>query len=139
MAQPLHVNAQPVHICYFATNNKFTASDVENRVANVTSELRKNRIWVVSYSADGDPRELKMMRETINLGICPPSRIRSKHIINVSMPDWQILITVKQYSEKTLTPLENPLFSLIKSGPGLVRKFLPKEFQCKILFILVRN
>ena len=43
MAQPLAINAGPVRICYFATNNKFTASDVENRIAYVTSELKKKR------------------------------------------------------------------------------------------------
>lgn len=77
MAQPLAINAQPIRICYFATNNKFTASDVENRIAYVTSELKRNGIWVNTYSADGDPRELKMMRHILSLGTFPTSnRIR---------------------------------------------------------------
>lgn len=82
MAQPLDINAQPVRICYFATNNKFTSSDVQNRITFITSELNYNGIRVETYSADGDPRELKMMRDTLQLGICGPShRIRSKHIM----------------------------------------------------------
>jgi hypothetical protein len=82
MAQPLDVKAPPVRICYFGTNNKFTAIDVENRIAYITSELKKNGIWVETYSADGDARELKMMRNTINLGISPPVRgIKSKKYV----------------------------------------------------------
>jgi hypothetical protein len=42
IAQPLDVKAPPVRICYFGTNNKFTAIDVENKIAYVTSELKKN-------------------------------------------------------------------------------------------------
>ena len=82
MAQPLDINAQLVRICYFVTNNKFTSSDVQNRITFITSELNYNGIRVETYSADGDPRELKMMRDTLQLGICGPShRIRSKHIM----------------------------------------------------------
>ena len=82
MAQPLDINAQPVRICYFVTNNKFTSSDVQNRITFITSELNYNGIRVETYSADGDPRELKMMRDTLQLGICGRShRIGSKHIM----------------------------------------------------------
>ena len=82
MAEPLDINAQPVRICYFATNNKFTSSDVQNQILFITSELNNNGIRVETYSADGDPRELKMMRDTLQLGICGRShRIRSKHIM----------------------------------------------------------
>ena len=82
MAQPLDINVQPVWICYFATNNKFNSSDVQNWIAFITSELNNNGIRVETYSAEGDLRELKMMRDTLQLGICGRShRIISKHIM----------------------------------------------------------
>lgn len=72
MAQPLAKNVSPIRILSFGTNNKFTADDVKNRVTKIETELNNAGIKVLSYSADGDSRELKMMRQTLQLGVSIP-------------------------------------------------------------------
>ncbi len=83
MAQPMVDQAEPVRICSFATNNKFTTEDVENRLKYIITELAKEDIRVLAYSADGDAREMKMMRQRIGLGIAlpPGPKIRSKLVL----------------------------------------------------------
>ena len=59
MAQPL-ANVPPVRICSFGSNNKFKANDVKNRLTTCKQELNKVGITVLTYSSDGDARELKV-------------------------------------------------------------------------------
>ncbi len=68
MAQPLG-NVPPIRICSFGTNNKFKSKDVKNRLLTVKKELNKVGITVLTYASDGDTRELKMMRELLQLGV----------------------------------------------------------------------
>ena len=75
MAQPL-ANVPPLRICSFGSNNKFTSDDVRRRVETIRDELKQAGITMLTYAADGDTRELKFMRENIQLGISPPKRKR---------------------------------------------------------------
>ncbi len=77
MAQPLQRNFPPLRICAFGSDNKFTAEDVTRRLNTIENELLKHGIKVLTYSADGDSRELKMMRQKIRLGV-PLPRTNSK-------------------------------------------------------------
>ncbi len=81
MAQPMTDQSDSIRICSFATDNKFTTEDVRNRLDFIIKELKREDIRVLAYSADGDSRELKMMRQRISLGVpLPPSqKIRSSY------------------------------------------------------------
>ncbi len=68
MAQPLCDKVSPFRICSFASNNKFTAEDVKNRAETIEKSLKEAGIEILTYSADGDSRELKMMRHRLHLG-----------------------------------------------------------------------
>ena len=68
MAQPLSDNKSPFRNCSFGSTNRFTSDDVENRMNSIVLALKKEGIEVLSYAADGDSRELKMMRRISNLG-----------------------------------------------------------------------
>lgn len=69
VAKPIGGNFPGVRICAFASNNKFSASDVKNRESAIVNKLKRVGVQVLAYSADGDARELKTMRQDINLGI----------------------------------------------------------------------
>jgi hypothetical protein len=68
MAQPIAPNATPVRICSFGTDNRFTSDDVNNRLVTLRTELEATGIKVLAYSADGDTREMKIMRQSLKLG-----------------------------------------------------------------------
>ena len=74
MAQPLCPNAPAFEVCSFGTNNKFTSFDVENRRMTIENEFKKVGITVLTYSADGDSKEMKMMRDRLQLGIAPKKK-----------------------------------------------------------------
>ena len=76
MAQPLSNSVHPFRFCSFGTTNKFTADDVARRLNTITSALKKEGIETLTYSADGDSRELKVMRQILTLGHRP---INSKY------------------------------------------------------------
>jgi hypothetical protein len=44
----------------------------------IEAELNKLGIRMLTYSADGDSREMKMMRQVLNLGALPPRLSRQK-------------------------------------------------------------
>ncbi len=44
MAQPLCPNAPAFEVCFFGTNNKFTASDVENRRKRLKTNLKRSEL-----------------------------------------------------------------------------------------------
>ena len=68
MAQPMSDAVPPMRICSFGTNNKYTAVDVHNRLSTISAALTEVGIRILTYSADGDTRELKMMRTLMKLG-----------------------------------------------------------------------
>lgn len=72
MAKPLGENSPAIPICSFGSNNKFNAGDVQRRVDTLENALSAAGVEVLSYSADGDSRELKAMRQRISLGIRHP-------------------------------------------------------------------
>jgi hypothetical protein len=58
----------------FGTNSKYTSIDVKNRLNFVDLKLKAFGIEVAAYSADGDSREMKVMRNRMRLGASiPPS------------------------------------------------------------------
>ena len=71
MAQPLADGFPPIRIASFGTDNRFTFQDVKNRISNIIKELKNHGVEVVTYSADGDTRELKMMSQQLELGVLP--------------------------------------------------------------------
>lgn len=67
------------NVCFFATNNKFTVTDVSHRICYVTDELKLHGIHVLTDSADGNKREMKMMKQSVELGLPSPiNKIKSK-------------------------------------------------------------
>ncbi|KAK4013193.1 hypothetical protein OUZ56_025427 [Daphnia magna] len=71
MAQPLVDSFPPMRICSFGSDNKLSFNDVRHRLQTIRAELEKFGIEILTYSADGDSRELKMMREHMKLGLVP--------------------------------------------------------------------
>jgi hypothetical protein len=68
MAQPIAPNATLVRICSFGTDNRFTSDDVNNRLVTLRTELEATGIKVLTFSADGDTREMKKIRQSLKLG-----------------------------------------------------------------------
>jgi hypothetical protein len=60
-----------MRICTFGSDNRFTYNDVRNRLHTIQLELKQFGIEILTYGADGDSRELKMMREHLKLGLVP--------------------------------------------------------------------
>jgi hypothetical protein len=109
MAQPL-ADLPAVRICTFSSDNRFTTEDVKARKETIAAALEAKGITMLSYSADGDARELKMERLDLGLGIKPP-----KSILFYSFPRKLTLTAffgykgcseaeVSLYSLKTLWP-----------------------------------
>lgn len=69
MAQPLSDAVPPFRLCCFGTDNRYTASDVQSRHAKVEEELKKYGIILLTFAADGDSREMKVMRSSVELGL----------------------------------------------------------------------
>lgn len=73
MAQPFRRCGEPdpptFRICSFATDNKFDFTDTQNRLATVVQKLQEAGLKGMIYSADGDTRELKLMRMSYRLGV----------------------------------------------------------------------
>jgi len=68
VANPICGDFPGIRIAAFGSNNKFTSIDVQKRANAIERELKKEGIEMLIYSADGDSRELKTMRQKINLG-----------------------------------------------------------------------
>lgn len=68
MAQSMDENAPPICNNIFGTDNCITFEDVAKRYAYITSILEAYGIKVSGYSADGDTRVLKAMRQRMKLG-----------------------------------------------------------------------
>lgn len=67
MAQPLSRNASPFVLACFSSSNQFTAELVLQRWRHIQVECAKLGIHVISFSADGDSREMKSMRVSTKL------------------------------------------------------------------------
>ncbi|KAK4022794.1 hypothetical protein OUZ56_008242 [Daphnia magna] len=78
MAQTMDEQIPAIRIASFCSNNRFTADDVKHRANYIEAELNKLGIRMLTYSADGDSREMKMMRQVLNLGALPPRLSRQK-------------------------------------------------------------
>ena len=72
VAQPIGGHFPGIRICAFGSDNRFTSLDVKRRASTIESTLRAAGIEMIGYAADGDSRELKSMRETLQLGVRPP-------------------------------------------------------------------
>ncbi len=62
MAQPLSDDVPAFCLACLGTNNKFTSELVLKRWKFIFTECQKRGISVVSFGADGDPRELRAMK-----------------------------------------------------------------------------
>ena len=67
MAQPLLYGAPAFVLACVGTDNKFCAEDVQKRWSYILTECKKRDITVVSFGADGDSRELKSMKLSVQL------------------------------------------------------------------------
>ena len=67
MAQSLSDSVPAYCLACIGTNNKFSADLVLRRWKYIYSECAKRGIRVVSFGADGDPRELKAMQVSLQL------------------------------------------------------------------------
>lgn len=69
MAQPLSGNATTAFcIAAYGSSNKFTSIDVQHRWKHLESECLKSGIKTLGFSTDGDPRCLKNMKDSSELG-----------------------------------------------------------------------
>ncbi len=73
MIQPLLSGLPPIRLFAFGSDNRFTAVDVKNRLFYIKDQLLSVGIEVLTYSTDGDSREMKLMREMLQLGSPTPS------------------------------------------------------------------
>jgi hypothetical protein len=86
MAQPLTDGFPPIRLFLFGSDNKFKTEAVKNRLDFTKRSLAKEGIRILTYSADGDSREMKLMRDQLRLGTqlhdatCPlnTDRLRKK-------------------------------------------------------------
>jgi hypothetical protein len=62
LAQPMGCECPPIRLCAFGSDNKFTAVDVQRRLRLIIADSKKAGIGLLTYSADGNARELKIMR-----------------------------------------------------------------------------
>lgn len=69
MAQPLHNKSSAFCIAAYASNNKFTFDDVNNRWEFIKLKCSGYNINALGFSSDGDPRNLKAMRVSSELGL----------------------------------------------------------------------
>jgi DNA polymerase III delta prime subunit len=81
MAQTMDERILAIWIASFCSNNRFTADDVKHRANFIEAELNKLGIQMLTYSAEGDSREMKMMRQVLRLGSLPPRLSRKKGTI----------------------------------------------------------
>lgn len=99
MAQPFRSYNQPdppaFLICTFSTDNTFNYQDTENRIATITEKLQEAGIEVLIYSADGDSRELKLMRMSLRLGF-PLSKQGNKSMYSLSDRKSSLIIQAFQ-------------------------------------------
>jgi len=68
MVQSLYDGSAPLRICSFASDSRYFAEDVEASLTTVT-EMEKLGIFTLVTSADGDSREMKVMRQRLRLGL----------------------------------------------------------------------
>ena len=85
MVQPLADKVPPLRLCSFGSDNKFTSDDVKRRLHFIENELKKSGIEVLTYSSDGDTRELKMMRQKLELGVQRSQSAGNSYYENVAV------------------------------------------------------
>ena len=68
MVQPLTDGFPPIRLFLFGSDNKFKTEAVKNRLDFTKRSLAKEGIRLLTYSTDGDSREMKLMRDQLRLG-----------------------------------------------------------------------
>lgn len=68
MAQPLTDGFPTIRLFLLGSDNKFKTEAVKNRLDFTKRSLAKEGIRILTYSADGDSREMKLMRDQLRLG-----------------------------------------------------------------------
>ena len=69
MVQSLCDGSTPLRICSFASDSRYFSEDVEASLATVVTEMENLGIFTFVTSADGDSREMKVMRQRLRLGV----------------------------------------------------------------------
>lgn len=69
MAQPLCDGSSPLRLFSIANANRYKSEDLASRMETLCEELAANGIETLVYSADGDSREMKFMRQMLHLGL----------------------------------------------------------------------
>ncbi|XP_045023267.1 uncharacterized protein LOC123466338 [Daphnia magna] len=123
MIQPLLDGLSPLRLFSFGTNSKYTSIDVNNRLNFVALKLKAFGIEVAAYSADGDSREMKVMRNRIRLGASIPPSPQASSDVHSSHPSHST-------EHPTGLSISDP-HSLRRSFPFFVCDFLP---SCIIFF-----
>ncbi|KAK4012167.1 hypothetical protein OUZ56_021266 [Daphnia magna] len=123
MIQPLLDGLSPLRLFSFGTNSKYTSIDVNNRLNFVALKLKAFEIEVAAYSADGDSREMKVMRNRIRLGASIPPSPQASSDVHSSHPSHST-------EHPTGLSISDP-HSLRRSFPFFVCDFLP---SCIIFF-----
>lgn len=98
MIQPLLAGLPPIRLFAFGSDNRFTAVDVKNRLFYIKEQLLSVGIEVLTYSTDGDSREMKLMREMLQLGSPtlpaakgPVKRSVVSRPVSIATEDWSTL------------------------------------------------
>jgi len=69
MVQSLCDRSTPIRICSFASDSRYFSEDVEASLTTAVTEMEKLGIFTLVTSADGDSREMKVMRQRLRLGV----------------------------------------------------------------------
>lgn len=139
MAQLLAEGMPAFRICVFGSNNKFTSSDVEKRSMHLEEALRETGIESLIWSADGDSRELKFMRQRLNLGYLPgcyeslkrPKKKRGKQFKKSNDPRQELRIKWDWFICDVLSS-RIPVQDTIHEGAKLRTRFLKSEYLIPI-------
>ena len=86
MAQPLFDGMPPIRIYSMCTDNKFTADDVNARRCSMKNALQAERTTDQAWSGDGDSRNMKSMRVSVELGVpIPESKKKILYIFRLAL------------------------------------------------------
>lgn len=69
MVQSLCDGSTPLRLCSFASDSRYFAEDVEASLTTAVKEMEELGIFTLVTSADGDSREMKVMRQRLRLGV----------------------------------------------------------------------
>nr|CAH0104464.1 unnamed protein product [Daphnia galeata] len=126
VAQPMGDGIPPIRICLFGSDNTFKTTDVKHRLETIVSLLKTEGIIVLTYSADGDSRELKAMREMLQMGVVQRTNVEKVFPGN-SCP-W----FVSKIDKDAPIPVQDTIHEEAKMRTRLLKDQKPMPFGNKI-------